>query len=143
MKSQRSEGCIRIALQNPNGIRLTHALDVLPEVMAMDELDIDILTMPESKLSQQGRTREVLQRQLNVNLGSARVLEASAPKIKENSRTDYQPGGVLMAIIGKTLGRKVQKYRDPMGRFVWVKLRGNRNEGVLLITAYRVCQKRG
>jgi hypothetical protein len=30
-----------------------------------------------------------------------------------------------------------------MGRFVWVKLRGSRGEGIIVIVAYRVCQKKG
>jgi hypothetical protein len=68
-------------------------LDVLPEVVAIDELDVDLMAMPETKLCSAGRTREVMQRQLNVNVGSSLVLEASAPRIKESSRTDYQPGG--------------------------------------------------
>jgi hypothetical protein len=143
MVREKSEGILRIALQNPNGIRLSDNVEVLPEVVAVDELDIDIMALPETKLCQEGRTKEVLQRQLNVNVGSSLVLEASAPKLKDSLSNDYQPGGVMLAMTGRIIGRKVAHFRDPMGRFVWVKLRGSRGEGIIVIVAYRVCQKKG
>jgi hypothetical protein len=118
-------------------------VDVLPEVVAMDELDIDIMALPETKLCQDGRTKEVLQRQMNVNVGSSLVVEASAPKLKDNLSNDYQPGGVMLAMTGKVIGRKLEHFRDPMGRFVWAKFRGSRGEGIIIIAAYRVCQKKG
>jgi exonuclease III len=143
MMREKKEGILRIALQNPNGIRLSDMIEVLPEVVAMDELDIDIMALPETKLCQDGRTKEVLQRQLNVNVGSSLVIEASAPKLKDNLSNDYQPGGVMLAMTGKVIGRKLDHFRDPMGRFVWVKFRGSRGEGIIVIAAYRVCQKKG
>jgi hypothetical protein len=134
MMRDKDEGILRLALQNLNGIRLSDMVDVLPEVVAMDELEIDIMALPETKLCQDGRTKEVLQRQLNVNVGSSLVVEASAPKLKDNLSNDYQPGGVMLAMTGKVIGRKLEHFRDPMGRFVW---------SIIIIAAYRVCQKKG
>jgi exonuclease III len=137
----KEDGCIRIALQNPNGIRLTSA-NMLPIVEAIHRLDIDMIAIPETKLSENGLTREVLQRQLNMFIGSSFVVEASAPKIKEG-RSDYQPGGVMATLTGKVTGRSMSTYRDPMGRFVYFKLQGSRGEGIIFICTYRVSQKRG
>jgi hypothetical protein len=47
----KSPGHIRVALQNPNGIRLKDNVDVLPEVAAMEQLQIDAASFPESKLA--------------------------------------------------------------------------------------------
>jgi hypothetical protein len=46
----KAAGLIRIALQNPNGIRLKDNVDVLPEVAAIEQLHIDAAAFPESKL---------------------------------------------------------------------------------------------
>jgi hypothetical protein len=69
----KEDGIIRLALQNPNGIRLKDNVDVLPKVSAIERLQIDIAAFPESKLAAFGRTIEVLQRQLNVRTGSSYV----------------------------------------------------------------------
>ena len=138
----KEDGCFRIALQNPNGIRLKGSADMLPIVEAIHRLDLDITAIPETKLSANGITQEILQRQLNTFVGSSMVVEASAPRITEG-RSDYQPGGVMAALTGKLTGRATSTYRDPMGRFVYIKLQGNRGEGIIFIVAYRVCQKKG
>ena len=138
----KEDGIIRCALQNPNGIRLKDNADILPEVAAIERLQIDIAAFPESKLTEYGRTKEVLQRQLRVRVGSAYVRNAAAPR-RNNKNSDYQPGGVLMAITGRVTGRVLKSGNDPWGRFTWYLLRGNREEGILLIGAYRVCQVKG
>jgi hypothetical protein len=135
----KEDGIIRCALQNPNGIRLRDNVDVLPEV---EQLQIDIAAFPESKLTEYGRTKEVLQRQLRVRVGSAYVRNAAAPR-RNTKNSDYQPGGVLMAITGQVTGRILKSGNDPWGRFTWYLLQGNRDEGILLIGAYRVCQAKG
>jgi hypothetical protein len=142
MLISKEDGCIRIALQNPNGIRLQGSGDILPEVEAISRLEIDIGAWPESKLRSGGRTREVIQRQLNTYVGSSLVMEAAAPLMKD-SESEYQPGGVMLTMTGKVTGRNTTTFRNPMGRFIATKLRGCRGEGILFIVAYRVCQKKG
>jgi hypothetical protein len=139
---EKEEGILRLALQNPNGIRLRDNVDVMPEVAAMERLQIDIAAFPESKLASYSRTTEVLQRQLKVRVGSSYVRNAAAPRRKTRN-TDYQPGGVLTAITGRVTGRILKSGVDPWGRFTWTTLRGHREEGILFIAAYRVCQKKG
>ena len=75
-------------------------------------------------------------------MGASIVLSSSAKKIG-NDQKEYQPGGVVTAITGKTTGRHIKGHSDPWGRFTWTKLRGKRAEGIILISAYRVCQKKG
>lgn len=138
----KAVGLIRIALQNPNGIRLKDNVDVLPEVTAIEQLHIDAAAFPESKLSSRGRTRDVMNRQLNSRLGSSRVVAVAAQN-PERSTSEYQPGGVLTAVVGRLTGRVEKTYSDPWGRFTLVRLRGARNKGIVLLTVYRVCQRSG
>ena len=51
---------IRIILQNPNGIRLTNKIDILPEVCLIDQLQAVVAAFPEIKLSPDERTKETL-----------------------------------------------------------------------------------
>jgi hypothetical protein len=117
---QIEDGQLRLALQNPNGIRLRENVQVLPEVAAISQLRIDIAVFPETKLARGGRTIEVLRRQLSTQ-SSSRVIQSAAPR-QRLSTSDYQPGGVLMAVTGRTTGRCVKSYSDPWGRFGWYKL---------------------
>jgi hypothetical protein len=88
---QIEDGHIRIALQNPNGIRLRENVQVLPEVAAISQMGLDIAVFPETKLARGGQTVEVLCRQLSVQ-SSVRVIQSAAPRHR-NSASDYQPGG--------------------------------------------------
>ena len=138
----KEDDTIRIVLQNPNGIRLSSIMDILPEVEAIDKVQADIAAFPESKLSELGRTKETLQSQLRTVVGNSLVFSASAPKMDHNTN-EYQPGGALLALTGKVTGHHLRGFCDPWGRFTWSKLRGNRGEGLLIISAYRVSQLKG
>lgn len=133
----KEEGIIRLALQNPNGIKL-HRHSILDETIAIQRLQIDIAAFPECNLSNNGKTREELERQLSGQGESVRIVQASARG--EHTTREYQPGGVLTAFTGRITGRVLESHRDPWGRYSWTKLRGDRREGVCVITAYRVCQ---
>ncbi|KAL7519021.1 hypothetical protein ACHAWF_000213, partial [Thalassiosira exigua] len=59
-----------------------------------------------------------------------------------NSQYDqkYQPGGNALTILGNLVGRRSGSGADEQGRYCWYTLRGQRDEGVCIISAYRVCQ---
>ena len=105
---------IRIILQNPNGIRLNSKIDILPEVRLIDELQADIAAFPESKLAPDGRTKETLSAQSRILLGASIVLSSSAKRI-HNEQKEYQPGGVVTVVTGRTTGRHIQGHCDPWG----------------------------
>ena len=48
-----------------------------------------------------------------------------------------------MALTGRVTGHILKLGNDPWGRFTWYLLQGNREEGILFIGAYRVCQVKG
>ena len=49
----------------------------------------------------------------------------------------------MLAIVGKQTGRMIKTGTDPWGRFAWSELRGERDKGILVISAYRVSQTKG
>ena len=52
----------------------------------------------------------------------------------------YQPGGNLLSITGDSITCTTQTGNDKLGRFSWATMRGKRDKGILIISAYRVCQ---
>ena len=55
----------------------------------------------------------------------------------------YLPGGVAMMARGKIEGCITGRVPDNMGRYTYMSLKGKNNTGVLVVTVYRVCQKKG
>ena len=54
---------------------------------------------------------------------------------------ERQYGGVLLATVGRQIGTVDCQGTGDQGRCALVTLRGQHNEGVQVISAYRVCQK--
>lgn len=137
--SPKDTGMVRIAFQNINGLNLQPLLMGLKEVDAMDAFDIDIFGLAETKTS--WTTDNILTMSTNIKLkfGTSSLTVSSAP----SNRTGFLAGGTAMIARGKVAGRTQKRGRDPMGRFSWVAFRGSEGLGVLIITAYRVCQQKG
>ena len=49
----------------------------------------------------------------------------------------------MIATVGPQCGRIGRTGSDPWGRFSWQEMKGSRDEGILVIDAYRVSQKKG
>jgi len=49
----------------------------------------------------------------------------------------------MLAVVGLQCGRMQKRGSNPWGRFTWTEMRGGRVEGILVISTYRVSQKRG
>ena len=48
----------------------------------------------------------------------------------------------MLVVVGPQCGRMQKRGSDPWGRFTWTEMRGGRDEEILVISAYRVSQKR-
>ena len=55
----------------------------------------------------------------------------------------YLPGGTAMISQGKFSGRVIKRGMDQLGSFTWMAIRGKKDNGIIIITAYRVCQRVG
>ena len=49
----------------------------------------------------------------------------------------------MLTAVGPQQGRIQNSGSDPWGRFAWFTMRGTRDEGILVISAYRVSQAKG
>lgn len=125
---------IRIGYQNIHGITWKEGLPT--EIEAMEDLGVDIMGMTETNCPWTPQSKAEYDVHMKQVFGTSRTLYGSAP----GGTGNYQPGGTLLTINGHTTGRIAQSGTDPWGRFCWYQLRGRRDEGVLIICAYRVCQ---
>lgn len=133
------DSTIRFAFQNAHGVSTNHGLSVSAEIEAMGQWNISVLGLAETNRPWTAKQRHEYDFMMSSHFHSSRTLYTAAPA--QSHDTTYQPGGNLMAINGRTTGRIYDYGADSMGRFCWYALRGKRDEGVLVIVAYRVCHK--
>ena len=137
----KPDNIVRFAFQNINGISLREDLHMMPEVATIGALQIDIAGFSETNIHWSHDNRHKMQMQMSTHLGRTELVCASGTS--RSNHHGYHPGGTMLAIMGPQCGRMTQRGADPWGRFTWTTMRGGRDEGLLIITAYRVCQKKG
>ena len=137
IKSQVEE-ILRIAFQNINGISYNTDKTADEEIDAMDTFGIDILGLAETNISWTMEQRLQLATAIQLKFSGGRAI-TSAMKSKT---TGYLPGGSATICQGPASGRVFCRGSDPLGRFTWMALRGQDGTGVILVTGYRVSQKR-
>lgn len=133
-----SNGIIRIAYQNVHGVH-TKGFSIPTELEAIESLSIDIMGMSETNCPWTPKAQSKFNFMMNQRFKSSRTIYSSSPPI---TNATYQPGGNLLTITGHTTGRITDSGSDAWGRFCWYCLRRRRDEGVIIITAYRVCQRK-
>ena len=131
-----TDGILRIAYQNVHGVH-NNGFSIPTELEAIESLNIDIMGMSETNCPWTPKSRSEFNFMMNQRFQSSRTIFTSSPP---TSNGRYQPGGNLLTITGKTTGRITDSGSDPWGRFCWYCLQGRQDEGVIVITAYRVCQ---
>lgn len=132
---------IRFAFQNIHGMSKSRGLESASEIHTMSEWNIDVMGMSETNRPWTASQKSEYDFMMASHFYSSRTLYTAAPSLAHDQT--YQPGGNLLTINGRTTGRIYDSGTDSMGRFCWYALRGKRDEGVLIITAYRVCHKTG
>ena len=130
---------IRFAFQNIHGVSTKLGLVVSPEIDAMSQWNISVMGMAETNRPWTAKQKSEYDFMMASHFYSSRTLYTAAPTHTHDQT--YQPGGNLLTINGHTTGRIYDYGTDKMGRFCWYALRGKRDEGVLVIVAYRVCHK--
>ena len=135
--SSKRKGILRLAYQNVRGVSDTRGLNFPVEIEAMEELQVDIMGMSETNRPWTPHHRYAYDAMMQLRFRSSRTIYTSTPSHDHSQK--YQPGGNLLTINGHSTGRIITHGSDPLGRFCWSTLRGHRDEGVLIITAYRVC----
>lgn len=137
----KQKSTLRIAFQNIHGITDLRGYEVPSEVEAIEELEIDLMGMAETNRPWSLQQKAAYDAYMNKRFRSSRTMYTAAPARDYDLR--YQPGGNLLTANGEITARINGRGSDKMGRFCWYTLQGKRDEGVLIIVAYRVCQEKG
>lgn len=136
----KEHGTLRLAFQNIHGATDLQGWEVPSEIDAIEELEIDIMGMAETNRPWSKHERSLHNAYMQKRFRAACSNFSAAPNT--DHRVKYQPGGNLLTVTGETTARIDGQGSDALGRFCWFKLRGKRDEGVLVIVAYRVCQEK-
>jgi hypothetical protein len=131
---------LRIAFQNIHGATDPQQEALPSEIEAMEELEIDIMGMAETNRPWTKEQKAFYDNHMNKSFKGSRTLYTAAPTTTHT--TKYQPGGNLLTANGEITARIDGHGTDKWGRFCWYQFRGRRDEGVLVIVAYRVCQEK-
>ena len=137
----KGSNILRIAFQNIHGVSDLRGHAVPSELEAMEELHIDVMGMAETNKPWTPRQRAIYDAYMQNIFHTSRTLYTAA-KTADHT-TNYQPGGNLLTVNGSVTSRIDGRGTDKWGRFGWYTFQGKRDEGVLVIVAYRVCQTGG
>ena len=113
----------------------------MPEIATIGALQLDVAAFTETNIHWNQSARDKIRHQLYSHLGSSRVVCASNASMSYED--GYQPGGSMLAVTGTQVGRILESGSDPWGRFTWIEMKGTRDNGLLVISAYRVSQLKG
>ncbi len=132
-----NDGYTRFGFQNIRGSNIDSGLEIATEIDNMINLGVDIQGLAETNRPWNHANKWKYNFMMKQVFQQARKVYASSPT---DRTTNYQPGGNLLSITCDNVGRIQHTGHDPMGHFAWTTLRGKRDEGLLVIVAYRVCQ---
>lgn len=134
------DGIIRFGFQNVNGISAPSTDGVTHELQVIKDYRVDVQGIAECNRPFTSETKHEFQLQLQQQLGNQCHTTFASARSLDKHKTSYQPGGVMQIVRGPIQGRIAQHGTDKLGRFAWHCLNGSRDEGILVITGYRVCQ---
>ena len=128
----------RMGYQNIRGTTLNSGLDIPEELAVMKELGIDTQGMLEINKPWRAGNRWKYQMMMDIMFSNSESAFLSAPVAHD---CKSQPGGNLLILVGNRAGRAQEADGDKWGRFSPQTIRGARDEGIIVITAYRVYQE--
>jgi hypothetical protein len=136
----KDDGTIRFGGNNINGTTVSQrGFEVSVDIDTTNTYKIDVMALQETLKPWSSPNIRLYNHQCKLMWPQGcRNAFSSAPHAHDDG--DRQAGGTLLSINGKTKGRIIESGSDPWGRFCWFTLRGSRDEGILVICAYRVCQ---
>ena len=134
---QHGDGFTRFGFQNIRGTSIDSGFEIATEIDTMLTLGTDIQGLSETNKPWTPSNRWKYDFMMDAVFNQAKTIYSSTPS---DHQCKYQPGGNLLSITGDSVTRTTQMGNDKMGRFSWATMRGKRDEGILIISAYRVCQ---
>jgi len=138
VRRREDDGILRVGYNNMGGISLGKGFQVIEEIESIAECGMDIQGYSEVNKPWTPGNKWVFDMMMSKVFDQHKTAYASS---KADHDVRYLPGGNLLTVTGTVVGRYKSQGSDPWGRFSWVTLRGGRDEGVVVITAYRVCHE--
>jgi hypothetical protein len=135
---------VRVYFQNTNGLKWTdHQIDISNKCHQLQSLQAaDIFGIAETNLDFRNHTilrqyRTILTNPFNKQIS----FSTSSSTTKFTSA--WKPGGTTTATTGQWISRVIEKGEEPNGTGTWsyIKLRGNHNKTIVIVTLYRLCNK--
>ena len=136
--TQKRPEDIRLFLQNPNGVMCKDTkFDDRRALLSLWEWGVDIISLPETN---RNWAKEWLQNKWKSEVQRvwrhAKVFFASIDKPNER-HAKFVQGGACLIVTGKWASRVMTHGSDYLGRWVWVTLRGQRNQKLTAVSLYR------
>lgn len=132
-----NDNIFRVASNNIAGSKLgKYGLKVALDIKVTYDFGIDVMALQETKRPWNSPNRQAYEVQAKSMwpMGATSVFSSAPWRYDEE---DYQAGGTLLMTHSNTIGRIVERGSDQWGRFSWMTLRGGRDEGILVVSAYR------
>lgn len=136
------EQVLRIYFQNINGVRMENdGVDIGDLFHHMDEINADVFGFVETKVNSQLPHVRTKFHQYSRKIWSQSKLHFGHSDVPFEG-TD-KPGGLLMGLTRRLVGRCRAPFADPFGRWCSLSLLGRDNRLVTIIVAYQVVQASG
>ena len=132
------DGITRIGYQNVNTSTMGQGFDVAEEIDVIAEIGSDIHGMSEINKPWNSSNKWQYDTMMDVVFQRSRTTYAA---MEADHDCERQQGGNLLTVNNATAGRFQDHGSDKWGRFCWQTYRGKRDEGIVVITAYRVCHE--
>ena len=129
---------LRVGFQNIRGADTNNGLGLALELDAMNKIGADTQGMTKANKPWNSMNKTKYQIQLDLLYNRLQAIYSSAPADHDYN---YQPGGKRCIMAGNSEGRFLMSGGDRMGRFCWYTVQGKWDEGIIFITAYRVCDE--
>jgi hypothetical protein len=138
---EKDKGNVRFLFQNVNDISLRKGLSFVPEIATIGALQLDVAGFNKTNTHWNQESRGNTTQQLYSHLGNSRII--CAQNASTTPEDGYQSRRAMLAVVGQHNGCICTTGSDPCGRFVWTKLRRNRDEGICVVSVYCVSQTKG
>ena len=136
---REDDGLVRFGFQNIHTLKKLSSENISEELLVVQQLGINVCGFVEINKPWTAENKHIFKLNMDCLFEDQNITAfASMPTSHD---TTYLPGGVMQTVVGPTAGRKVEQGTDKYGRFAWHTLRGGRDEGILVITCYRVAQE--
>ena len=132
------DGILRFGYQNARGVGVHRGLDAATEINMMQEMGVNAQGLGECNKPWTDGNKSLYDHIMGIIFENPRTIYSSAPLTTLQNK--YQRGGTLLSLVGTLAGRVKRMEGDPCGRYCWASVMGKRDEGILIVSGYRVCQ---